>query len=206
MRRPPADETFHAKGGLREMVQFLNQNRKSLHPEVIYIETERDDIGIELAMQYNDGYNENVFSFVNNINTHEGGTHLDGLQGRADAHDQRLCGEGRVPQEGQLHPVGRRCPRGTDRGALGQGPRAAVRGADQDEARQLRSRGRGADRRQRDARRLSRRASARRQHRRSRKRCRRPGRARPRARRAISRARRTRSMSAHCPASWPIAR
>jgi DNA gyrase subunit B len=73
-------EVFLAKGGLREMVQYLNAHRKPLHPEVIYIETEREDIGIELAMQYNDGYNENVFSFVNNINTHEGGTHLTGLK------------------------------------------------------------------------------------------------------------------------------
>ncbi|MBC8089241.1 MAG: DNA topoisomerase IV subunit B, partial [Phycisphaerae bacterium] len=73
-------ETFHAKGGLREMVQYLNASRKALHTDVIYLETERDDIGIELAMQYNDGYTENVFSFVNNINTHEGGTHLTGLK------------------------------------------------------------------------------------------------------------------------------
>jgi DNA gyrase subunit B len=73
-------ETFHAKNGLREMVQYLTGTKKTLHPEVIYIETERDDIEIELAMQYNDGYNENVFSFVNNINTHEGGTHLTGLK------------------------------------------------------------------------------------------------------------------------------
>ena len=76
----PKVETFHAKGGLREMVQFLNTNRKPLHPEVLYVDTERDDIGIELALQYNDGYNENVFSFVNNINTHEGGTHLTGFK------------------------------------------------------------------------------------------------------------------------------
>ena len=73
-------ETFHAKGGLREMVQYLNGTKKALHPEVIYIETERDGIAIELAMQYNDQYNENVFSFVNNINTHEGGTHLTGFK------------------------------------------------------------------------------------------------------------------------------
>jgi DNA gyrase subunit B len=73
-------ETFHAKGGLKEMVQFLNTNRKPLHSEVMYVETERDGIGIELALQYNDGYNENVFSFVNNINTHEGGTHLTGFK------------------------------------------------------------------------------------------------------------------------------
>jgi DNA gyrase subunit B len=77
---PPKDETFHAKGGLKEMVQFLNTKSKPLHPDVLYLETEKDDIGIELALQYNDGYNENVFSFVNNINTHEGGTHLTGLK------------------------------------------------------------------------------------------------------------------------------
>ena len=73
-------ETFMAKGGLREMVQFLNSTKKPLHNEVVYIDTQRDDIGIELAFQYNDGYNENVFSFVNNVNTHEGGTHLTGFK------------------------------------------------------------------------------------------------------------------------------
>jgi DNA gyrase subunit B len=73
-------ETFMAKGGLREMVQFLNSTKKPLHNEIVYIDTQRDDVGIELAFQYNDGYNENVFSFVNNVNTHEGGTHLTGFK------------------------------------------------------------------------------------------------------------------------------
>src|SRR5215216_3302851 len=74
-------ETFHAKGGLKEFVQHLNGgSKKTLHPEVMYVDTTRDDVGIELAMQYNDGYNETVFSFVNNINTHEGGTHLTGFK------------------------------------------------------------------------------------------------------------------------------
>src|SRR5881394_385806 len=73
-------EVFHAKGGLKEMVQFLNDKKKVLHQEIVYIDTERDGIDIELSFQYNDGYNENVFSFVNNINTHEGGTHLTGLK------------------------------------------------------------------------------------------------------------------------------
>jgi DNA gyrase subunit B len=74
------EEIFHAKGGLKEFVQHLNDKRKPLHSEVIYIETTRDDIGIELALQYNDQYNDTVFSFVNNINTHEGGTHLTGFK------------------------------------------------------------------------------------------------------------------------------
>ena len=79
-QEPARSETFLAKGGLKEMVQYLNSKLKPLHPEVMYLEIEKDDIGIELALQYNDGYNENVFSFVNNINTHEGGTHLTGLK------------------------------------------------------------------------------------------------------------------------------
>jgi DNA gyrase subunit B len=74
------EEIFHAKGGLKEFVQHLNDKRKPLHPEVIYLDTMKDDIGIELALQYNDGYNDTVFSFVNNINTHEGGTHLTGFK------------------------------------------------------------------------------------------------------------------------------
>ena len=76
----PVQETFHARGGLREMVAYLNASRKALHPEVLYVETEKDDIGIEVAMQYNDGYNDTVFTFVNNINTIEGGTHLTGFK------------------------------------------------------------------------------------------------------------------------------
>ena len=74
------EEIFLAKNGLREFVQHLNATRKPLHSEVIYLETTKDDVGIELAMQYNDGYNDTVFSFVNNINTHEGGTHLTGFK------------------------------------------------------------------------------------------------------------------------------
>ena len=74
------EEIFLAKNGLREFVQHLNGGRKPLHNDVIYLDTDKDDVEIELAMQYNDGYTDNVFSFVNNINTHEGGTHLTGFK------------------------------------------------------------------------------------------------------------------------------
>ncbi len=77
---PEKKDTFHAKGGLQEMVQFLNARHKPIHKDVVYIDTTRDEIGIEVAFQYNEGYNESVFSFVNNINTHEGGTHLTGFK------------------------------------------------------------------------------------------------------------------------------
>jgi len=74
------EETFFAKGGLVQFVEWLNQNRKPLHPKPILIETVRDDVDIQLALQYDAGYAENTLTFVNNINTHEGGTHLTGFK------------------------------------------------------------------------------------------------------------------------------
>ena len=73
-------ETFLARGGLREFVAYLLGSKKPLHQDIVYIDTDKDDIGIEMALQYNDSYADNVFSFVNNINTHEGGTHLTGFK------------------------------------------------------------------------------------------------------------------------------
>jgi DNA gyrase subunit B len=73
-------ETFYAKGGLVEFVQWLNRNKKALHPKPVSFATEKDDVEVDLALQYEDGYNENTFTFVNNINTHEGGTHLTGFR------------------------------------------------------------------------------------------------------------------------------
>src|SRR5690606_669784 len=73
-------ETFYAKGGLVEFVQWLNRNKKVLHPKPVSFMTEKDDVEVDLALQYEDGYNENTFTFVNNINTHEGGTHLTGFR------------------------------------------------------------------------------------------------------------------------------
>jgi DNA gyrase subunit B len=74
------EETFFYKGGLVQFVEWLNTNRKPLHPKPIMIETIRDDVDIQLALQYDAGYQDNTLTFVNNINTHEGGTHLTGLK------------------------------------------------------------------------------------------------------------------------------
>jgi DNA gyrase subunit B len=80
-RKSPAQEdTYYAKGGLMEFVQWLNRNKKPLHPKPIGVTTTRDEVEVDLALQYEDGYNENTFTFVNNINTHEGGTHLTGFK------------------------------------------------------------------------------------------------------------------------------
>jgi DNA gyrase subunit B len=73
-------DEYHYEGGLREFVEHLRGSRKPLHQDVIYIEAARPEAEIEIALQYDDGYNENTFTFVNNINTHEGGTHLTGFK------------------------------------------------------------------------------------------------------------------------------
>ena len=74
------EETFHFEGGLREFVKFTDHNRISLIKEPVYINGERDSTVVEISLQYNDSYQENVFSYVNNINTHEGGTHVTGFR------------------------------------------------------------------------------------------------------------------------------
>jgi len=71
---------FHFEGGLREFVEYLNKNKSVIHREVIYFFGTRDDVEIETGIQYNDGYNETMFSYVNGINTREGGTHLVGFR------------------------------------------------------------------------------------------------------------------------------
>jgi DNA gyrase subunit B len=73
-------ETFFSEGGLREFVSFLDANRERLIPESIYIEGERSGVPVEVAMLYNSTFNENLHSYVNNINTHEGGTHVAGFR------------------------------------------------------------------------------------------------------------------------------
>ena len=76
----PHREVYRYEGGIKEFVAFLRGSRKPLYPEPIYIEAKRDEAEIEIAIQYDEGYNENTFTFVNNINTHEGGTHLTGFK------------------------------------------------------------------------------------------------------------------------------
>ena len=73
-------KTFQYEGGIREFVSYINRGATPLYPEIIYIEGEKNNVQVEVAMQHNDGYNESVYSFVNNINTPEGGTHLEGFR------------------------------------------------------------------------------------------------------------------------------
>ena len=73
-------ETFHSKEGLKEFVKFLDGNRVPIIGHVISMENDKGEIPVEVALIYNDSYSENIFSYVNNINTHEGGTHLQGFR------------------------------------------------------------------------------------------------------------------------------
>ncbi len=75
-----ATNSFYSEGGLREFVLYLDENREKLTANPIYMEGERSGVPVEVAMQYNTGFNENIYSYVNNINTHEGGTHLAGFR------------------------------------------------------------------------------------------------------------------------------
>jgi DNA gyrase subunit B len=74
------EETYHYQGGVEEFVRFVNRGRSPLHPQVVRVEGRKDKVSVEIAMQWTDAYNETVFTFANNINTHEGGTHLIGFR------------------------------------------------------------------------------------------------------------------------------
>ncbi|TCW35277.1 DNA gyrase subunit B [Thermohydrogenium kirishiense] len=78
--RDGKEDVFHYEGGIVEFVKYLNRNKEVLHPEPIYMESKSDTYEVEVAMQYNDSYTENIFSFANNIDTREGGTHLVGFK------------------------------------------------------------------------------------------------------------------------------
>ena len=77
---PPVEKSFHYEGGIKEFVTYLNRGNEALYPQVIYCEGEKDGVYVEVAMQHNDSYNDASYSFVNNIITPEGGTHLSGFR------------------------------------------------------------------------------------------------------------------------------
>ncbi len=76
----PRQHTFHYEGGIKEFVTYLNRGHNELYPQVVYCEGEKDGVLVEVALQHNDGYSENVLGFVNNIITPEGGTHVEGFR------------------------------------------------------------------------------------------------------------------------------
>ncbi len=79
-KRTNIKKEFHYEGGIKSFVEYINKSKTPIQKEIMYFEAEKDNTVVELAMQYTDGYSENVYTFANNINTQEGGTHLSGLR------------------------------------------------------------------------------------------------------------------------------
>ncbi|MBW4827748.1 MAG: DNA topoisomerase (ATP-hydrolyzing) subunit B [Clostridiaceae bacterium] len=79
-KRSNEKEEFHYEGGIKAFVEYINTNKTKIQENIMYFEAEKDNSTVELAMQYTESYSENIFSFANNINTHEGGTHLSGFK------------------------------------------------------------------------------------------------------------------------------
>ena len=98
-------ETFYSEGGLKEFVEFIDGNREGIM-DVIFMEGERDDIPVEVAMRYNTSFNENLHSYVNNINTHEGGTHLAGFRRALTRTLTKYADELGIPQKEKVEVTG----------------------------------------------------------------------------------------------------
>jgi len=99
------EETYHFKGGLVEFVQYLDENRQPLH-KTVYIEGIKDNTPVEIAFQYTDRYTENIFSYVNNINTTEGGTHLSGFKTALTRTLNNYAYKNKLIKEGKINLTG----------------------------------------------------------------------------------------------------
>ena len=98
--RQTQESTFHYDGGIVSFVEHLNKNKNNLHKKVIYLEKEKDNVNVEVAMQYNDGYAENIFTFANTINTVDGGTHLTGFKSALTRTLNQYCKDKKLLKEG----------------------------------------------------------------------------------------------------------
>jgi len=103
--RTKEEETYHYKGGLLEFIKYIDETRTPLH-KTIYFEGEKDGVPIEVAFQYNDGYQENIFTYVNNINTHEGGTHLVGFKTALTRTLNNFAAKNNLIKDGKITLIG----------------------------------------------------------------------------------------------------
>ncbi len=105
VRNGGEEETYHFKGGLIEFVKYLDESREPLH-KCVYIEGEKEETPVEVAFQYNSSFTENIFSYVNNINTHEGGTHLVGFKTALTRTLNNYASKNGLIKEGKLSLTG----------------------------------------------------------------------------------------------------
>ncbi|UCD54657.1 MAG: DNA topoisomerase (ATP-hydrolyzing) subunit B [Candidatus Omnitrophota bacterium] len=98
--RQDKENEFHYKGGIISFVEHLNKNKTNLHKKIIYLSKEKNGVSVEVAMQYNDGYTENIFTFANTINTVEGGTHFTGFKSALTRTLNQYCKNRRLLKEG----------------------------------------------------------------------------------------------------------
>ena len=99
--RNEKEEIFHYEGGIEEFVKFINKGKNPLYSDVFYCEGKKEDINVEIALQHNDSYTESIYSFVNNINTPEGGTHLTGFKNSLTKSINDYCRENKLLKENE---------------------------------------------------------------------------------------------------------
>ena len=155
----PKKAEFKYNGGIAEFIKHLNRGKSVLHDKPIYMEAERDGVAMEIALQYNDGYSETVFSFANNINTVDGGSHLSGFRTSLTRTINYAGQQLGLFKDVKENLTRRRCARRTGGGGQREAVAAAVRRTDQGQA-QLRHRRHRAGVRQRAAGRVLRAESA----------------------------------------------
>ena len=151
-------ETFEYKGGIREFVEHLNKTKEPVHDKVVHIiaevpaETDTPVASVEVALQWNSTYAEQIFPYTNNIHNKDGGTHLTGFKARAHARLQHLRNEREPLQGGEERPLRRGHPRRAHRRHQREAPGSVVLLADEGQARLERGEGRRRDGRERQAR------------------------------------------------------